>query len=258
MNDEAPRGHARAAPRDRRGRGMRGPAFGPGAPGRAGAGPPHRARAVRPGRRRRDERRGVALDRGARRRSSSRSRTSRCCRAPGSRRGCRWPRWCRPRRRRHRGWCCSAGRSSTARRRRADLEALVLTVVVEQLADYLGVPAEDVHPDYEGGPDVALDRRQRRRVRRPLLQLAALPLRQTAPDAEALVVLPVRTPGTPGARRRSGRPSWPPGWSHPSPGRTPPGRSERTVRAPAIQRLPPHPRADTVRARCSPLSTLRS
>lgn len=32
---------------------------------------------------------------------------------------------------------------------RADLDALVLTVVVEQLADYLGVPAEDVHPDYE-------------------------------------------------------------------------------------------------------------
>lgn len=32
---------------------------------------------------------------------------------------------------------------------RADLEALVLTVVVEQLADYLGVPAEDVHPDYD-------------------------------------------------------------------------------------------------------------
>ena len=31
----------------------------------------------------------------------------------------------------------------------AELEALVLTVVVEQLADYLGVPAEDVHPDYE-------------------------------------------------------------------------------------------------------------
>ena len=31
----------------------------------------------------------------------------------------------------------------------ADLEALVLTVVVEQLADYLGVPPEDVHPDYE-------------------------------------------------------------------------------------------------------------
>ncbi len=31
----------------------------------------------------------------------------------------------------------------------ADLEALVLTVVVEQLADYLGVAAEDVHPDYE-------------------------------------------------------------------------------------------------------------
>ncbi len=32
---------------------------------------------------------------------------------------------------------------------RADLEALVLTVVVEQLADSRGVPAEDVHPDYE-------------------------------------------------------------------------------------------------------------
>lgn len=32
---------------------------------------------------------------------------------------------------------------------RGDLEALVLTVVVEQLADFLGVPPEDVHPDYE-------------------------------------------------------------------------------------------------------------
>ncbi len=32
---------------------------------------------------------------------------------------------------------------------RAELAALVLTVVVEQVADYLGVPAEDVHPDYE-------------------------------------------------------------------------------------------------------------
>jgi hypothetical protein len=32
---------------------------------------------------------------------------------------------------------------------RPDLEALLLTVVVEQLADYLGVPAEEVHPDYE-------------------------------------------------------------------------------------------------------------
>ncbi len=30
-----------------------------------------------------------------------------------------------------------------------DLEALVLTVAVEQLADYLGVHAEDLHPDYE-------------------------------------------------------------------------------------------------------------
>ena len=32
---------------------------------------------------------------------------------------------------------------------RVDLEALLLTVVVEQLADFLGVPPEDVHPDYE-------------------------------------------------------------------------------------------------------------
>lgn len=30
-----------------------------------------------------------------------------------------------------------------------DLEPLVLRVVVEQLADYLGVHAEDLHPDYE-------------------------------------------------------------------------------------------------------------
>ena len=32
---------------------------------------------------------------------------------------------------------------------RADLDALVLTVVVEQVADYLGVAAEEVHPDYD-------------------------------------------------------------------------------------------------------------
>lgn len=32
---------------------------------------------------------------------------------------------------------------------RADLEAMVLTVVVEQLADWLGVPPEQVHPGYE-------------------------------------------------------------------------------------------------------------
>jgi predicted Zn-dependent protease with MMP-like domain len=32
---------------------------------------------------------------------------------------------------------------------RMDLEALLLTVVVEQLADFLGVDPEDVHPDYE-------------------------------------------------------------------------------------------------------------
>ncbi len=30
-----------------------------------------------------------------------------------------------------------------------DLAALVLTVVAEQLADHLGVPPEEVHPDYE-------------------------------------------------------------------------------------------------------------
>ena len=32
---------------------------------------------------------------------------------------------------------------------RSDLEALLLTVVVEQLADFLGVSPEEVHPDYE-------------------------------------------------------------------------------------------------------------
>ena len=32
----------------------------------------------------------------------------------------------------------------------AELEALLLTVVVEQLADVLGIPAEEVHPGYEG------------------------------------------------------------------------------------------------------------
>lgn len=30
-----------------------------------------------------------------------------------------------------------------------DLEPLVLRVVVEQLADYLGIRADDLHPDYE-------------------------------------------------------------------------------------------------------------
>lgn len=34
-------------------------------------------------------------------------------------------------------------------RNQSDLAALVLTVVAEQLADHLGVPPEDVHPDYE-------------------------------------------------------------------------------------------------------------
>ena len=32
---------------------------------------------------------------------------------------------------------------------RADLEALLLTVLVEQVAEVLGLPPEDVHPDYE-------------------------------------------------------------------------------------------------------------
>ena len=31
-----------------------------------------------------------------------------------------------------------------------DLESLLLTVVVEQLAEVLGIPPEDVHPGYEG------------------------------------------------------------------------------------------------------------
>jgi predicted Zn-dependent protease with MMP-like domain len=34
---------------------------------------------------------------------------------------------------------------------RADLEALVLTVLVEQVAEVLGLPPEDVHPDYDAG-----------------------------------------------------------------------------------------------------------
>jgi predicted Zn-dependent protease with MMP-like domain len=33
---------------------------------------------------------------------------------------------------------------------RAELEAMVLTVVVEQVAELLGIPAEDVDPRYEG------------------------------------------------------------------------------------------------------------
>jgi hypothetical protein len=32
---------------------------------------------------------------------------------------------------------------------RVDLEALVLTVLVEQVAEVLGLPPEDVHPDYD-------------------------------------------------------------------------------------------------------------
>jgi len=32
---------------------------------------------------------------------------------------------------------------------RADLEDLLLTVIVEQVADVLGLPPESVHPDYE-------------------------------------------------------------------------------------------------------------
>ena len=32
---------------------------------------------------------------------------------------------------------------------RAELEAMVLTVVVEQVAELLGIPAEDVDPRYE-------------------------------------------------------------------------------------------------------------
>jgi predicted Zn-dependent protease with MMP-like domain len=34
---------------------------------------------------------------------------------------------------------------------RAELEAMVLTVVVEQVAELLGIAAEDVDPRYEGG-----------------------------------------------------------------------------------------------------------
>lgn len=31
-----------------------------------------------------------------------------------------------------------------------ELEALLLTVIVEQVAEVLGLPAEEIHPDYEG------------------------------------------------------------------------------------------------------------
>ncbi len=36
---------------------------------------------------------------------------------------------------------------------RADLEAMVLTVLVEQVAELLGIDAEDVDPRYQGGED---------------------------------------------------------------------------------------------------------
>lgn len=42
-----------------------------------------------------------------------------------------------------------------------------------------------------------------------------------------------RTPGTRSGPHRRGRPSWPRGWSRPSPGRRTRGRSGRTARAPA-------------------------
>ena len=35
---------------------------------------------------------------------------------------------------------------------RSDLEAMVLTLVVEQLAELLGIDAEDVDPRYDAGP----------------------------------------------------------------------------------------------------------
>jgi predicted Zn-dependent protease with MMP-like domain len=36
---------------------------------------------------------------------------------------------------------------------RADLAAMVLTVLVEQVAELLGIDAEEVDPRYRGGPD---------------------------------------------------------------------------------------------------------
>ena len=50
-----------------------------------------------------------------------------------------------------------------------------------------------------------------------------------------------RTPGTRPAPRTRRRPSWPPGWSRPSQGRTPPGPSGRRASAPARRARPRAP-----------------
>ncbi len=84
------------------------------------------------------------------------------------------------------------------------------------------------------GRTAGLDRRKS--SDRFLLQLAALPLGETAPDAEALVLHQRRLEAARCARRRSGRPSWPPASNRLFRGRTPPGRSGRTRRAPASPR----------------------
>ena len=46
------------------------------------------------------------------------------------------------------GWCCSAGPIEHRCETRADLEAMVLTVVVEQVAELLGIDPELVDPRY--------------------------------------------------------------------------------------------------------------
>ena len=103
-------------PRDRRGRGMRGPAFGAGRTGRSGARPPHRTGAVRPGRHRRDERRGVALDRGARPGRAGRGGHPGAAAHLGRAPGAAGLAGAGDAGRRRRGWCCSAGPSSIAPR----------------------------------------------------------------------------------------------------------------------------------------------
>ena len=145
MNDPSPSG---SAVRDRRGRGMRGPAYGEGAPG--GRVPAHRT-----GRERFDQ---IAVEvmsdvesRWTEELAPVELAVEDIPVLPST--------WVAPRV--PLASLVPATQSSPPRlvlfRRpiehrtesRADLEALLLTVVVEQLADYLGVPAEDVHPDYE-------------------------------------------------------------------------------------------------------------
>ena len=70
-------------------------------------------------------------------------------------------------------------------------------------------------------------------LRRRASSACVAPARSGHPRCRSARRWTARTPGTPRGRRTTGRPSWPPGSNRPSRGRTPPGRSARTVRAPA-------------------------